>query len=135
MVWKVFAGPGPHPTFIFPTIPQLSASTVEPFPAMITNNSTFSNPFLDPRHTFPLKPISPPYIQDPNLQPTYISPPSRLNNHSPCQLDITSLASPPTPAGMISRLGSHSPYQLDTTSLALSPFFSFSFFLSNLLCC
>lgn len=107
MVQKVFADLSPYPALVFPAIPKHSTSTMKPFPAMVTNYSTLSNPFLNPRHASPLKPISLPHIQDPNPQPAYISPPSTPDRHPPCQLDTMNLVSstpPPVPAGVVNDL-------------------------------
>ena len=101
MIWKDFAGPGPNPTHILPTISKLVASTSNPFPAMVANNSTFPITSFDPPL---LKPIPPPHFQHQNPQSTYISPPWTPDTQSPCQLDSTSLASStsqPTPTGVV----------------------------------
>ena len=94
MVQKDFTGPGPYPTHILPTISKLIASTSNPFPTMVANNSTFPIPSFNPPL---LKPIPPPHFQHQNPQSTYISPPWTPNTQSPCQLDLTSLTSSAKP--------------------------------------
>ena len=50
IVQKVFTGPDLYPIFVFPTIPQLGTTIVKPCLTMVTNNSTFPDHFLNPRH-------------------------------------------------------------------------------------
>ena len=84
MVQKDFTGPGPYPTHVLPAISQLVASTSNPFPIMVSNNSTFPIPSWNPPL---LKPILPPHLQHQNPQSAYISPLWTPDTQSPCQLD------------------------------------------------
>ena len=84
MVQKDFTGPGPYPTHVLPAISQLVASTSNPFPIMVSNNSTFPIPSWNPPL---LKPILPPHLQHQNPQSAYISPLWTPDTQSPCRLD------------------------------------------------
>ena len=106
MVRKTFAGPGPYPAYVIPTISKPASSTTNHFP-IATLNKTFSPiPSFDPRLSSPPKPTLPPsQVHHQNPQSMYTSPPPTPDTPSPCRSDSTSPASPaspPTPNGVIS---------------------------------
>ena len=97
MVWKNFAGPGPYPTHLLPTIAKLTTFTTSPFPVVDKDTTSLTLPF-DPRPTLPVKD----HHQFP--QSTYVSPSITPNTPLLCRSDSTSTISTallPTPTGVV----------------------------------
>lgn len=92
MVRKNFAGPGPYPTHVLPTIAKLTTFTMSRFP-VVDKDTTSSTLSFDPRLASPIKDH-----QFPQFSPS-ITP----NIPLLCRSDSTSTistASPPTPPGV-----------------------------------